>query len=237
MLILLFMGITLFQPQEPVTQTDLKILEDKIQNKIDSQKNDVNAMWNGLDKRTSDSENKWNWFIWVSGLGGVSAFGAVLLAFFSTRTYFKEQAEKEIKTLINKNRRTVNYIIENAVTDESILKTEKILIVTKDSDSELYDILKKLKFVHLDQVHPDNLNDRSKDVHETPDLLLFDRLSVDEIESKTTLFEMEIFHVYTIDHLKFPAERKRYFNLTNSFVTLYSNLMNTARFRRRLLDQ
>lgn len=253
MLILLFMGITLFQPQEPVTQTDLKILEDKIQNKIDSQKNDVNAMWNGLDKRVANNE-----FNWIAIFGGgiisiATIFGlaltlgkvfekrledkgnALLEDLTNKSTLLKEGARQELENLINHNQELVRQLLRGAHLERAIFEEERLAIITNGSDGCAYSTLNKTGFKRA------RLLDY-QEIVTTPiickdyDTIVLDQLEEGEIKNLMKILDKPIFHALLRHRIDLNNDERDRINISNSTATLLGNLMDTIKYRRRLAE-
>lgn len=226
MLILLFMGITLFQPQEPVTQTDLKILEDKIQNKIDSQKNDVNAMWNGLDKRVAEHENTLN-FLGLKGLGFIVSVAA---AYWGAKKTLTTHFEEEVKKTINKNAAIVENIIRGAKLESTIFKTEKILVISNYYQGQTALTLKELGFEDVDEASVEEFK-AGKLKEGDYDLLLFDEVEEQDLISLLKPLKGPVYHAFFPGRYDNLGDLKKKLNASNSYATLVGNILDSARYR------
>lgn len=178
----------------------------------------------GLSEATKDVL-KWKTFVYTFlTLLGLNALGAIKI-----RRELKNQFNAYIKEELKKQSQSLFSVIQNYDSDQKLKAGTRIKIIGTEGSYNLQGLLMQWGFERVTTNHPKQLLEKMD--RDAFDVLLFDRLT--EAPIKEILAEMpdQVCVAYSPDgHLKDVKSER--LNFANSQITLFSRILETARFHR-----
>ncbi len=198
--------------------TDLKNQKSELENKIGALDNKVDAIKNDFDL-----------YIKILGFFGI---GFTLIALYQIFINTKRLINKRIANIVEDNRTKIIQLIQSQDLENRIRKESKIIVLSAtDSESLVIEtLIKSFDF------NNENIKYLTKPhysaIEGKPDLLIFNGLEdtvVQEYLKNSTIND------YFVAYTKANLGRHDRLNFSNSSITLYTQVMNTLKFRKIII--